>query len=99
VGFDKVEAAARLVRKVLGSLGLGSFPKATDGRGLRVVAPLTPRASWSECLDFVRAVSSVIERSDPGLFTAQFAKAGRDSRILLDYRRAMACCSYDVNIS
>jgi bifunctional non-homologous end joining protein LigD len=87
VGFPEVVGAAKLVRKVLASLGLECFPKTTGGRGLHVVAPLTPRADWSECLDFARSVSSAIERSNPDLFTTQFAKSGRESKILLDYLR------------
>ncbi len=85
--FAQIVEAARLVRKVLSSLGLESFPKTTGGRGLHVVAPLTPRADWSECLEFAHGVSDMIERSNPALFTTQFAKLGRESKILLDYLR------------
>jgi bifunctional non-homologous end joining protein LigD len=52
-----------------------------------VVAPLVPHADWASCLDFSRALSEAIEGTDPELYTTQFAKAGREQRILLDYLR------------
>ena len=40
-----------------------------------------------ECLDFSRAVSEAIARSDPRAYTTAFAKAGRERQILIDYLR------------
>lgn len=87
VAWPKVISAARLVRKVLAAIDLESFVKTTGGRGLHVVVPVVPRADWSECLTFARGISEAIERSDPAMFTTKFAKAGRESKILLDYLR------------
>jgi bifunctional non-homologous end joining protein LigD len=87
VAWAEVVAAARLVRKALAALDLESFPKTTGGRGLHIVVPLVPQADWSACLEFSRAISEAIERSDPDRYTTQFAKAGRRERILLDYLR------------
>ena len=82
-----VFAAARLVRSALGALDLDSFVKTTGGRGLHVVAPLVSRAAWSECLLFARRFCETIERAEPDLYTTQYAKAGRRTKILLDYLR------------
>ena len=87
VTWTQVISAARLVRKVLAAVELESFVKTTGGRGLHVVAPLTPTCDWSKCLEFSRSLSHVIEKSDPATFTTQFAKAGRESKILIDYMR------------
>jgi bifunctional non-homologous end joining protein LigD len=87
VTWPKVVSAARVVRRALEALELECFVKTTGGRGLHVVAPLAPHADWSACLDFARALSEAIEASDPALYTTQFAKAGRENRILLDYLR------------
>jgi bifunctional non-homologous end joining protein LigD len=87
VVWPQVITAARLVRKVLAAIDLESFVKTTGGRGLHVVVPVVPRADWSECLTFARGLSEAIERSDPETFTTKFAKAGRGSKILLDYLR------------
>ena len=87
VTWPQVVGAARLVGKVLAAIDLDSFVKTTGGRGLHVVIPLVPGADWSACLEFARGISEAIERSDPNTFTTKFAKAGRESKILLDYLR------------
>jgi len=87
VPWAKVIESARLVRKMLKTVGLESFPKTTGGKGLHVVVPLVPRAGWRECLEFSRAVAEAIERHDPALYTTTFAKAGRERKILIDYMR------------
>jgi bifunctional non-homologous end joining protein LigD len=87
VGWPLIVDAARLVRQLLEALGLESFVKTTGGRGLHVVVPVTPKAGWSECLDFARAVAETLVRRVPDLFTAHFAKRGREQKILVDYLR------------
>ena len=87
LAWRQVIAGARVIRTALEALDLASFPKTTGGRGLHVVVPLVPHADWSDCLAFSRALSEAIERTDPGTYTTQFAKAGRERKILLDYLR------------
>ena len=87
VGWPAVVDAARAVRELLRALELESFVKTTGGRGLHVVVPLVPRADWTECLDFARAIAETLERRDPARFTTRFAKLERDDKILIDYLR------------
>jgi bifunctional non-homologous end joining protein LigD len=87
VTWKQVGKAARVVRDVLLTLGLQSWVKTTGGRGLHVVAPLTPQRSVAECLEFSRAVSEAIVRTQPNLYTTTFAKLGRERKILIDYMR------------
>ena len=87
VPWTRVVEAARLVRGLLQTLKLESFPKTTGGRGLHVVVPLAPHADWSTCLEFSRSLASAIERHEPRLYTTAFAKAGRERKILIDYLR------------
>ena len=87
VSWKQVARAARLVREVLETLGLASWVKTTGGRGVHVVVPLKRRRGVAECLDFSRAVSEAIARTDTELFTTVFAKAGRERKILIDYLR------------
>jgi bifunctional non-homologous end joining protein LigD len=87
VEWAAVVDAARLVRSLLRAIELESFVKTTGGRGLHVVVPITPRADWSECLEFARAFAQALVRRQPELFTEQFAKAGRSDKILVDYLR------------
>ena len=76
-----------LVREVLTTLKLRSWVKTTGGRGLHVVVPLKPKRTVAECLDFSRAVSEAIVRADPRTYTTDFAKSGREHKILIDYLR------------
>ena len=87
VPWSKVIESAKLVRRLLETLGLASFPKTTGGIGLHVVVPLMPRADWKDCLEFSRALAQAIERHDPEHYTAAFAKIGRERKILIDYLR------------
>jgi bifunctional non-homologous end joining protein LigD len=87
VEHAQVIAAARLVRQMLHTVGLQSYPKTTGGRGLHVVVPLAPRADWQQCLAFARAFADAVVRSEPARYTTAFAKAGRERRILIDYLR------------
>jgi bifunctional non-homologous end joining protein LigD len=87
VSWRQVVKAAELVRQVLETLGLRSWVKTTGGRGLHVVVPLKRKRSVSECLDFSRAVSEAIVKTDSRSYTTAFAKAGRERQILIDYLR------------
>jgi bifunctional non-homologous end joining protein LigD len=87
VAWRAVVNAARLIRELLEVMDLQSFVKTTGGRGLHVVVPLRPRADWTECLAFARAVAEVLVRRDPSTFTIQFKKEGRDDKLLIDYLR------------
>jgi bifunctional non-homologous end joining protein LigD len=87
IGWPAIVDAARLVRQLLALLDLASFVKTTGGRGLHIVVPLTPRAGWTECLEFARTFAQALVRRQPALFTEKFAKAGRNDKILVDYLR------------
>jgi bifunctional non-homologous end joining protein LigD len=87
VTWTQVVTAARLVRAVLKTLGLRAWAKTTGGRGLHVVVPIRPTRDWTECLAYARAVSEVLVRADPQVYTTTFAKRGRERKILLDYLR------------
>jgi bifunctional non-homologous end joining protein LigD len=87
VSWKQVVKAAGLVRDVLQTLGLRSWVKTTGGRGLHVVAPIRPSRDVASCLEFSRAVSEVLVRADPRLYTTTFAKLGRERKILIDYLR------------
>jgi bifunctional non-homologous end joining protein LigD len=87
VQWPQVVRAARTVKAMLAALDLESFVKTTGGRGLHVVVPLIPHASWSDCLTFARNLAEALQRADPDLFTTAFARVGRRRKILLDYLR------------
>ena len=87
VAWGQVVKAARVVRDVLKTLQLRSWVKTTGGRGLHVVVPIKPARDVAQCLQFSRAVSEALVRTEPRLYTTRFAKAGRERKILIDYLR------------
>jgi len=85
--FENVRAAAFQFRDILKSIGLDTFPMVTGGKGVHVIAPLTPRAEWPEVKDFAHRLAQAVAQSDPEHFTAALPKAQRKGRIFVDYLR------------
>jgi len=87
VVWPQVLAAAREVRSLLTAIKLKAWVKTTGGRGLHIVLPIRPDHDWSECLEFARAIATLMVEQHPDRYTTDFRKAGRDDKILIDYLR------------
>jgi bifunctional non-homologous end joining protein LigD len=85
--FGNVRHAARHIREVLGEWGLTSFPMLTGGKGIHVIAPLTPNADWPEVKAFCRHFAEQLAETRPDEFTANIRKAKRTGRMFVDYLR------------
>ncbi|CDX12091.1 DNA ligase D [Mesorhizobium plurifarium] len=85
--FEAVRTAAFQFRDILKSIGLTTFPMLTGGKGVHVIAPLTPRAEWPEVKAFASGLAQAVAHSDPSHFTAVMSKAKRKGRIFVDYLR------------
>lgn len=100
VEWRRVIAAARLMRDVLGQLGLQSFVRTTGGKGLHVVVPLNPGADWATVKRFARGVTETLAAMHPLEFVASATKRIRNGRIYIDYLRngrgATAVASYSL---
>jgi len=87
VAWSAVVDAAHLIKARLERLDFASFVKTTGGKGLHVVVPLRPGATWEDAFEFSRGVSEEIERADSRHFTTVMPKAARKGKILIDYLR------------
>ncbi|WBO23870.1 DNA ligase D [Sphingomonas abietis] len=85
--FKDVVSAAFHVQELLGQMGLATFPMVTGGKGIHVIAPLTPQAEWPAVKDFAHRFALVLAQAEPNRFTAALAKAKRTGRIFVDYLR------------
>jgi bifunctional non-homologous end joining protein LigD len=96
--FTVLRAAVQEVRDFLADLGLKSFLKATGGKGLHVVAPLTPKAGWDEIKEFSKAVADALVAARPDRYTANPLKRTRVGKIFVDYLRnqrgSSAICNF-----
>src|SRR5262245_13544195 len=87
VKWAEVVECARLIRDGLEALRLASFVKTTGGKGLHVVAPITPGPSWDETAEFSRVVAESTARARPRRYVARMAKSERRGKIFIDYLR------------
>ncbi len=85
--FKDVISAAFHVQDLLAQIGLTTFPMVTGGKGVHVIAPLTPQAEWPAVKDFAHRFAMALAQADPARFTAALAKAKRTGRIFVDYLR------------
>ena len=96
--FAILKAAVIEVRDFLAELGFKTFLKVTGGKGLHVVAPLTPKLGWDEVKGFAKAVADALATARPDRYTANMAKKVRTGRIFVDYLRnqrgGTAICNY-----
>jgi bifunctional non-homologous end joining protein LigD len=89
VPLDAVVEAAKELRGRLGALSLNSFCKTTGGKGLHVVAPLTPdeTITWEQAKLFSQTVSAQMAADSPARFVTKMSKSVRTGKIYLDYLR------------
>ena len=87
VPWSAVIAGALDVRAHLEALGLTSFVKTSGGKGLHVVVPLAPGASWDDAKAFTQGVAQALAKARPDRYVATMAKTARRGKIFIDYLR------------
>ncbi|HEN8726852.1 TPA: DNA ligase D [Pseudomonas putida] len=79
--------ATQLTLVVLDELGLQSFLKTSGGKGIHIMVPLTPKASWEEVKAFSQAIVKYIAKLIPNRFAAVMGPKNRIGKIFIDYLR------------
>jgi bifunctional non-homologous end joining protein LigD len=87
VAWGAVLEAAFEVRTQLEFDGLASFVKTSGGKGLHVVAPIEPGASWDEAKRYTQSVAERMAAAHPQRYLAIMSKSARRGRIFVDYLR------------
>jgi bifunctional non-homologous end joining protein LigD len=85
--FNIVKQAAADIRDHLTDIGLVSFAMLSGGKGVHVVAPLTPGHDWDTHKDFASRFAQALSAAEPDRFTATMSKAKRKDRIFIDWLR------------
>jgi bifunctional non-homologous end joining protein LigD len=84
---DMLLAAALALRGLLDELGLPSWVKTSGSKGFHIAVPLDGKAAMGEVEKFAHTVGGLAVRRDPKIFTQEFHKADRGTRILVDTGR------------
>jgi bifunctional non-homologous end joining protein LigD len=86
-GFELVRRVARMLRDVLGELGLPAFVKTSGSKGLHVVSPVDGEASYAEVGRLCGAITQRLIAQHPDVVTTEFYKKDRKGRLFLDTMR------------
>lgn len=87
VAWETIITAAGEVRQRLRDAGLNAFVKTSGGKGLHVVAPLTPKADWPAVKAFTKAMAESMASDSPNQYVSTITKSRRRGKILIDYLR------------
>ena len=99
IAWGRVVAAAIDVRDLLGKAGLKSFVRTTGGKGLHVVVPLRPAATWDKAKKFAHALAESFAAVRPGNSSPWRASSGamaRSSSTICNTRGATSVASYSL---
>ncbi|WP_233590129.1 non-homologous end-joining DNA ligase [Dyella dinghuensis] len=87
VTWERIVAAARLLKVQLDELELTSFVRTSGGKGLHVVLPVNPACSWDLVKDFSHAIATRMATGQPQEFVDTASKTKRAGKIYVDYLR------------
>ncbi len=85
--FDAAVEVALLVLEVLDDLGLEPLVKTTGGKGLHIVVPIVRHVSAEQLRHAATRLATIVTERRPDLVTAEFRKADRKGRVMLDPSR------------
>jgi bifunctional non-homologous end joining protein LigD len=85
--FDAAVEVALLVLEVTDDLGMRTLVKTTGGKGLHIVAPIRRHVSADELRFAAGRLTEIVQDRRPDLVTAEFRKADRAGKVMLDPSR------------
>jgi bifunctional non-homologous end joining protein LigD len=83
VPWGQTVEVALILKQLLDTLGLQSFPKTSGGKGFHVLVPLDRRSTYEDTRSFAEVVAGAIVRAHPKLATTEWSKARRRG-VLID---------------
>lgn len=87
VTWDVLAGAATIVRNELAGMELETYVKTTGGKGIHVVLPVRPRATWEEAKSFAHGVSQRLASDYGELFVTKMGAKNRVGKVFADYLR------------
>ena len=83
VPWSQTIQVALIVKELLDSLGLESFPKTSGGKGFHILVPIERRSTYEDTRSFAEIVAGAVARAHPKLATTEWSKARRRG-VLID---------------
>jgi len=83
VPWHQTIEVALILKELLDTLELASFPKTSGGKGFHVLVPLDRRSTYADSRRFAEIVAGAIARAHPKLATTEWSKARRRG-VLID---------------
>ena len=83
VPWTQTIEVALILKQLLDTLGLASFPKTSGGKGFHVLVPLDRRSTYADTRSFAEVVAGAIVRAHPKLATTEWSKSRRRG-VLID---------------
>jgi bifunctional non-homologous end joining protein LigD len=88
VRFDKVLAAALIVRDALEALGMTPLAKTTGSKGVHIYVPIVRGPLQKQVWHFAKALAQTLAEQHPKLLTSEYRIAKRPKgRVLVDYNQ------------
>jgi bifunctional non-homologous end joining protein LigD len=87
ISWSFVVDTALNLRALLEDEGLQPWPKLTGGKGLHLVAPLSPKRTHDEAHEYAKDLAHRLAASAPERYTLTAAPQRRAGRIFIDYLR------------
>jgi DNA ligase D len=85
--FDAAVEVALLVLEVTDDLGLRTLLKTSGGKGLHIVVPIQRHVSSEQLRHAANRLTEIVMDRRPDLVTAEFRKADRGGKVMLDPSR------------
>jgi bifunctional non-homologous end joining protein LigD len=73
------------LRRMLGAVGLESYPKTSGSKGLQIYVPLNGEVTYDDTKPFARAVARLLEKERPKLVVSTMKKEVRGGKVFVDW--------------
>ncbi|GAC1707102.1 MAG: hypothetical protein NVS9B7_18660 [Flavisolibacter sp.] len=83
--FDEVMATAHVVKKVLDSLGIPSYPKTSGSTGIHIYIPLGAQYSYDQSRQLAELLVTLVHHELPETTSLERSPSKRKGKIYLDY--------------
>ncbi|HEX2396216.1 MAG TPA: DNA ligase D [Bacteroidales bacterium] len=83
--FDQVIEAALMVKKVLDTIGVPSFPKTSGSTGIHIYIPLGAKYTYDQSQIFARLIATLVHQQLPEYTTIERMISNREGKMYLDF--------------